>query len=121
MCSLKILMAATALAVSAVVVHAESLRPEEAETHVGKNATVCGLVASARYASRSNGEPTFLNLGKPYPNQDFTAVIFGSDRTKFGAPEVSLLGKQVCVTGDIRIYRGKPEIMLHDPKQLTEK
>jgi DNA/RNA endonuclease YhcR with UshA esterase domain len=117
----KTLTAATALAASAVVVHAESLSPEEAAEHVGSNVTVCGLVSSATYATRLSGEPTFINLGKPYPDQEFTVVIFGTDRAKFGMPEVSLRGKRVCVTGDIRLFRGRPEIILHDPKQLTEK
>jgi DNA/RNA endonuclease YhcR with UshA esterase domain len=62
-----------------------------------------------------------LNLGKPYPNQVFTAVIWGSDRSKFGSPENSLNGKQVCVTGHIQLYRGKPEIVVRDTNQLSEK
>jgi DNA/RNA endonuclease YhcR with UshA esterase domain len=97
-----------------------SLAPEEAKSHVGEKATVCGLIASTKFADRSRGEPTFLNLGKAYPNQVFTAVIFGSDRGKFGTPEISFQGKRVCVTGEIRSYRGKPEIILQDPKQLSE-
>ena len=97
------------------------LGPEEAASHVGESTTVCGLVASATHAARSRGAPTFLNLGKPYPDQIFTAVIWGDDRTKFGSPELALRGKQICVTGEIRLYRGRPEIILRDPKQLTEK
>jgi DNA/RNA endonuclease YhcR with UshA esterase domain len=50
----------------------------------------------------------------------FTAVIFGADRSKFGTPEASLRGKRVCVTGQIRDYRGKAEIILNDPSQLSE-
>lgn len=101
--------------------HAASLNPEEAASHVGENATVCGLVASATYATQAPTAPTFLDLGRPYPNQIFTAVIFGSDRAKFGEPEISLRGKEVCVTGEILLYQGKPEIMLRDPKQLSER
>jgi len=59
---------------------AAPITPEEAAGHIGENATVCGVVASAHYAQRSRSQPTFLNLGKPYPAQIFTAVIFGSDR-----------------------------------------
>src|SRR5580704_17347381 len=96
---------------------AAPLGPDAAASHVGESATVCGLVASATYAARSNAQPTFLNIGKPYPDQIFTVVIFGRDRSEFGTPE-TLRGKQVCVTGEIRLYRGKPEITLTDPKQL---
>jgi DNA/RNA endonuclease YhcR with UshA esterase domain len=100
---------------------AASLTTEEAAHHVGETATVCGGVASANYASHSKGQPTFLNLDKAYPNQTFTAVIWESDRSKFGTPESALLGKQVCATGVIQLFRGRPEVVLHDPSQLIQK
>jgi|SRR5271165_2907288 len=99
---------------------AAPLNPEDAAGHVGENATVCGVVASAKFAANSRSQPTFLDLGRAYPNSAFTAVIFGDDRAKFGTPETSLRGKRVCVTGQIRDYHGKPEIILNDPSQLTE-
>jgi hypothetical protein len=110
------------LVLGAVRAQAEPLTPEEeAPKHVDENGTICGLVASAHFANRTKGQPTFLNLGKPYPNQVFTAVIWGSDRSKFGSPEKPLNGKQVCVTGRIQLYRGKPEIVVRDTNQLSEK
>jgi len=39
----------------------------------------CGLVASATYAAQAMAAPTFLNLGKSYPNHVFSAVTLGSD------------------------------------------
>jgi DNA/RNA endonuclease YhcR with UshA esterase domain len=92
------------------------VRAEDAGGHVGETATVCGIVASAKFAPGSHSQPTFLDLGKPYPNPAFTAVIFGDDRPKFGTPETTLRGKWVCVTGQIRDYRGKPEIILDDKR-----
>jgi hypothetical protein len=53
----------------------KKLSASEAKEHYGENATVCGEVVSARYASTAKGEPTFLNLDKTYPNQIFTVVI----------------------------------------------
>ena len=100
--------------------HAEPISPEDAVRHIGETATVCGVVASAKFASTSRSQPTFLDLDKPYPNAPFTAVIFESDRAKFGTPEASLQGKRVCVTGQIRDYRGKPEVVLTDSSQLVE-
>jgi hypothetical protein len=94
--------------------------PENAVQHAGEAATVCGTVASARYATATRSQPTFLNLDKPYPNPVFTAVIYGEDRSKFGEPETRLQGKRVCVTGTIRRYRGVPEIIMHDPQQLQQ-
>jgi hypothetical protein len=110
-----------ALIVWPIVAHAASLRPEEAANHIGENATVCGVVASATYAAQAPMAPTFLDLGKSYPNQVFTAVIFEIDRSKFGDLELSMRGKSVCVTGEIFVYQGTPEIALHDPAQLVER
>jgi hypothetical protein len=78
------------------------------------------VVASAKFAASSRSQPTFLDLRNPYPNAAFTAVIFGDDRPKFGSPEASLRGKRVCVTGQIRDYRRKPEIVLGDPGPLAQ-
>ena len=101
-----------------IAAHAASLIPSETQTHVGENATVCGSVSSTHYASQSRGQPTFVNLGQAYPNEEFTAVIWGEDRPKFGKPE-ALIGQRICVTGPITLYRGKPEMTLRDASQLT--
>jgi len=98
---------------------AACISAEEAQRHVGENTCVCGVVASARYAPKGR-RPTFLNLDTPYPNQVFTALIWGNDRSKFGEPEKALEGKRICVSGAIELYRGKPEIILYDRGQLKE-
>jgi hypothetical protein len=95
------------------------LTPEQAGSHVGETVTVCGVVASANYSVRTKGQPTFLNLDRPYPQQVFTILIWGSDRPKFGTPEVQYMGKRVCATGKIESYKGKPEIVATDPRQLA--
>jgi DNA/RNA endonuclease YhcR with UshA esterase domain len=110
----------SALLVWASSACAEPVSPEDAVRHIGKSATVCGVVASAKFASSSRSKATFLDLDKPYPIAPFTVVIFGSDRSKFGTPETSLRGKRICVTGKISDYHGKPEIVLTDPSQLTQ-
>jgi len=92
----------------------------EAKAHIGHDATVCGTVKSARFAENSNGQPTFLNLDKGYPNPIFTVVIFGADRAKFDQPEVKYREKEICVSGKIRDYRGGAEIVVSDPKQISE-
>jgi DNA/RNA endonuclease YhcR with UshA esterase domain len=104
----------------ALAADAASIGPADAASHIGESATVCGLVASAKYAANSRAQPTFLDMGQPYPNEAFTAVIFGTDRAKFGEPAATLSGKRICVTGPVRNYRGKPEIIVSDPSQLME-
>lgn len=90
----------------------------EAKDHINESATVCGNVVSARFSASTKGQPTFLNLEKPYPNQIFTVVIWGSDRAKFGTPETEYKGKRICVTGKIGNFRGVPEIVASDPQQI---
>jgi hypothetical protein len=99
-----------------------SISPEEAYKHIGKTQTVCGTVASTYYSNRGKGQPTFLNLNKPYPNQIFTIVIWGSDRPKFSQPpETMYKNTKVCVTGKITTYKNKPEIVVKDPSQIQIK
>jgi hypothetical protein len=84
------LFAAVAFSIITIpAAHAQTKRitAAEAKDHVGERAVVCGKVISARYASKSKGEPTFLNLDQPHPKQAFTILIWGSDRPKFGEPE----------------------------------
>ena len=96
----------------------KKLTAVEAKDHIGEQATVCGKVASSRYAATTRGKPTFLNLDKPYPTQIFTVLIWGENREKFGAPEEKYRDKQVCVTGKITEYRGAPEIVVSDPQSI---
>jgi|SRR5689334_592936 len=99
---------------------AAPLSPEDAASHIGETATVCGVVASAKYEADAQRQPTLLDLGKPSPNAVFTAVIYGMDRAKFGTPETTLQGQRICVTGSITHYHEKPEIVMTDPSQLTQ-
>jgi hypothetical protein len=97
---------------------ADSLSPAEAIHHVGEPARVCGSVESANYATRSKGQPTFLNFGQPYPNQEFTALIWGPTRRAFRYAPESLRGYTVCVSGTITTYAGKAQIVISDPSQI---
>lgn len=114
-------VAAVLLVLAAGPAIAVEIAAEDAAHHVGESVTVCGVVESARYVERSTSQPTFLNLGKPYPNQVFTVVIFGADRPKFGGPESTLLKKRICATGVIRLYQSRPEMSLRDPSQLSQR
>lgn len=110
---LAIVLLATSLA------HAQkNLSAAEAKDHVGEKATVCGKVVSTRWAESSRGSPTFLNFDRPYPNQVFTLVIWGNDRSKFDNPETTYRGKRVCVTGKISAFKGVPEVVASDPAQI---
>lgn len=107
--------------VSSVLAQANKKIPAaQSAQHVGETVSVCGYVASTRYLSSSRSKPTFLNFDKPYPDQDFTVVIWPEDRQKFGDPETKYLHKGICVTGKITLYRGSPQIVAKTADQIKE-
>ena len=91
---------------------------KEDSRHIGENTTVCGAVSSGHYTKRSNGQPTFINLDGRYPNQQFTIFILGKNRHNFSSPERSYNGKNICVTGIITKYKGKPQIKVTNKSQI---
>jgi hypothetical protein len=95
---------------------AETIPATEASKHVGQQETVCGTVAGEHTASSSRGQPTFINLDQRYPNQIFTVLIWGDERSVVGT--LPSTGK-LCVTGTITLYRGVPEIVLHDSRNWS--
>jgi hypothetical protein len=119
---IKVAIASTALGLWAVSVGAVTVTPADAMGQVGHAAKVCGVVASANYAADARAHPTFLTLvdpGQPNPIGALTAVIYGTDRTKFGNPEVTLPGQRVCADGFISYFRQRLEMILSDPRQLS--
>ena len=69
--------------------------------------------------SQSRGEPTYLNFDKPYPDHDFTVIIWGRDRDSFPAPPEDLEGHTACAFGEVERYRGKAQMTLRRPEQLN--
>jgi DNA/RNA endonuclease YhcR with UshA esterase domain len=61
-----------------------------------------------------------LDLDRPYPNQTCAVVIPASVRPRFkDPPETTFMGKNICVTGFITASRGKPQVIITDPSQIT--
>ena len=98
---------------------ADQISSQEAVNHVGEQTTVCGVVVSAKYATSTQGTPTFLNLDKPYPNHIFTALIWGVDRPKFNSPPEHLEGYCICFSGLITLYKERPQIIVANPAQIV--
>jgi len=88
-----------------------------------------GVIVRTYYAEKSKGQPTFLGFHDSYQGF-FTCIIWQEDkqtgeriRDKFVQafppnPETCFMSKKVKVTGKIEIYKGTPEIILHDPSQI---
>ena len=87
---------------------------KEAKLYIGKEVTVEGTVV----ASYNSGKAVFLNFERDY-KKSFTAVIFASDFNKFpDAPESAYLNREVRVSGTVKEYQGKAEIILNSPEKI---
>lgn len=95
-----------------------ALTPEQAAQAAGRRATVCGKPANVYYARTSNGAPTFVDFGASHPDEDFTIVIFGRDRNRFNPPPESWSGHRLCVSGLVKYYEDRPEIIAYAPDQI---
>jgi len=87
---------------------------QDAAKHYEEYTTVEGTIV----VTHNSGKACFLNFHPDYKRY-FTAVIFASDFSRFPAnPENYYYGKRIRVTGYIKEYKGKPEIILNDPSQI---
>lgn len=97
------------------------INSDEAQNHIGEAAEVCGKVANARFIPHIDGKPTFINFDRPNPNQTFTTVIWGENRSKWKQlPENIYPENEVCVTGRIESHQGTPQIEVKNPEQIRE-
>ena len=88
-----------------------NISSKNASAYINEIVTICGPIVDSRFASASNGQPTFLNFDYPYPNHTFTIVIWGQNRTNFSSPpEKMYMSQNVCIDGYVDTYKGKPQI-----------
>lgn len=96
-----------------------TITASEASDHIGKVAEVCGEVASADFIPQIGGDPTFINFGEPHPNQIFTVVIWGENRHLWQTPpEQAYQNREICVSGQIRLHEGTPQIVVERLGQI---
>ncbi len=94
---------------------ANTVNWKDAASYYGKYKTVEGIIVSTKCLPKV----CFLNFGRNY-RTTFTAVIFASDLAKFPPnPDQYYLNKNVHVTGTIKEYKGKPEIIVKGPDQIN--
>ena len=95
---------------------AETVSAADAAKHVGQTVTVQDTVTGVHTAR--SGSATFINMGGTYPNDAFTAVIFEGDAAAVGDVN-GLDGRTVGITGKIKLYKGKPEIIVKSASQIV--
>lgn len=101
----------------------ETIQWDEAYQYLEQHVNICGPVVDSHFAASTDGQPTFLNLGKAYPEPDrFTVLIWGSNLESFPFnPDEYYLGKTICVNGKIVEYEGSYEIEARRPEQIEVK
>ncbi len=81
-----------------------------------KKINVCGTVVSARASRKGN---IILNLDKQFPNQLFTIFIKKENINNFDMDlEKDLLGKKICVKGQVSQFSGSPAMFIQKNKDL---
>jgi hypothetical protein len=80
-------------------------------TYVGYKVSVEGKV----YGLKDIGSMVLVNLGAAYPNQLLTIALKGNAKQLASQLE----GKTVAVQGAVIDYKGKPEIVVTDPKLIV--
>lgn len=90
-------------------------------SHIGDSVTVKGKIFGARYLESAKNTPTFISVGGAFPNQLLTIVIWGDVRKTLGyAPEeMPYVNGMVKISGRVELYKGKPQMVVTNPSQLT--
>jgi len=102
--------------------HSGCITWQQARLHVGEELCVTDTVVRV---GTSSGGHVFIDLGNPYPNKDRLTIFIparyvGRFETQFGARFwTKLVGTKITVYGTIKLYKGVPEIELHNPSHLT--
>jgi Predicted RNA-binding protein, contains TRAM domain len=102
---------------ASIIAQSSNYTPQEAPKHVGETATITGTVDGVHQSGKGN---IFLNMGGKYPNQAFTAWIPSGSASQFPNPQ-QYEGRTVSVSGKISLYKGKPEIIVNSPSQISAK
>ncbi len=93
----------------------------EARGFVGQQGTFVGEVIGVTYVERSTSQPTFIHIGRPFPDPSrLTVVVWGQDRSRFPQrPEVAYsVGQELCITGEVSLFDGVVQIEVNVTAQV---
>ena len=110
--TLLIFFALFIFASSNLFAQSDTISTKDAASYIGKTVVVKGKVADV-FTSKSGN--TFINFDDKSPNQSFTIAIFSESKVDAAAISV---GSWVVVSGEIKEYKGKPEIVVSKNEQL---
>ena len=111
----KFLLFLTAIFFYTIILSQTKISIDSVASYMGQNVTVCSKV----YGVKSLEKVSFINLGARYPNSLLTIVIFSKDKINFRQPLETYNDKTICVTGTIKEYKGKPEIIVSKQEDIV--
>lgn len=102
----------------AKVSSAQFVSPDSAKYFEGKIITVKGKVMST-FKSQGDKPKIILNIGKPYPDQPFSVVIFADNFGNFSySPDEELKDKVIHIKGKVTIFKDKPQMIISNQRQI---
>ena len=108
-------MRLAALLLAATCAHAACLPIAEAPKKLGSTVCITGKVLNVTQSD--SGAAWFLNFCEDYKTCPFSAVVFTRDLRDVG--DVRMLeGRTIEVHGRLLAYKGVPEIIIRDARQL---
>lgn len=112
----QVLLISTFLLSMHICVAQKKIPAKEAASYNGQLVMICDKVYNTLAITGSN--ITLLYLGAE-TGQFLTVVVKGSENSKFKwHPETDFKGRNVCVTGMVSDYKGKPAIYVTDANQV---
>jgi len=100
----------------AMLAQGGTLSADQALAHVGETATIEGKVS----VQRTRDGETYIRVDGQGSDAPMSAYVSRWNKSKFQDVD-KLDGKKAQITGQISTFRGKPEIFLTDPGQITAK
>jgi DNA/RNA endonuclease YhcR with UshA esterase domain len=90
----------------------EMVSSKDAGNYIGQTVNVKGKVAAIFTSNKGN---VFINFDDKSPNQTFTVAIFSDSKV-----DISKIteGCTLTVSGEIKEYKGKPEIVVDKNEQI---
>lgn len=87
---------------------------QDVEDRIGMVARVRGQIVS----TKNTGKAAYLNFHADWKTH-LSVVIFSADFPRFGGDPATLFkDKEVIVTGRVKQYQGRPEIIVSSPEQI---
>jgi len=90
----------------------DAISSKEAKDNIGKKVQVKGKVAAIFISEKGN---KFINFDEKSPNQTFTVAIFSGKDVDISRIKE---GCTMTVFGEIKEYKGKPEIVIDSNEQI---